>query len=426
MSNIALNNSNKIEMWLNNNCIYTSETSQEPTGGELWYGVKFTGNSNIGVRTGNLEFHKTLPIQSLMRGCIIRNNINGKEGLIGYLKANNWSQYEDGTFVQEYAEANVMVEIPEFYLKFIRNNEEDSDEIRISMYPLDGFVKSKKMYVGAYEGFTQRVSIDGSSTSANLLYSTMNVEPTVSITREDFQKAARVNGSAHWNMYTYAAHKAITWLFIVEYANRNCQDTYNAELTAEGYHQGGLGMGVTNRTITIGGVTKYNYVVTGVTDSLGNNSGIVSHTVNGDNDTSITVDVPRYRGIENPFGHVWKNCIDVIYSSDDDIYLCDDYNKFGNDKTLYTLSDIKEPQTQGYVKQLSNNDAGDLFCTETSTDANRYYADYTYPSTSTSDRTLRVGGGSDAGSIAGLFCLNSYGGLGNSYAYVGSRLTYLI
>jgi len=34
-----------------------------PTG-EVWYGVKFVGNAATGERTGNLEYHKTLPLQS--------------------------------------------------------------------------------------------------------------------------------------------------------------------------------------------------------------------------------------------------------------------------------------------------------------------------------------------------------------------------
>lgn len=51
---------------------------------ELWYGVKFdlaNSSSPDGVRTGNMEMHKTLPIQSKMRGCTINNVDNVKKYL---------------------------------------------------------------------------------------------------------------------------------------------------------------------------------------------------------------------------------------------------------------------------------------------------------------------------------------------------------
>ena len=38
----------------------------------------------------------------------------------------------------------------------------------------------------------------------------------------------------------------IYWLFVIEYATFNSQATYNAALTSDGYHQGGLGAGISN------------------------------------------------------------------------------------------------------------------------------------------------------------------------------------
>jgi hypothetical protein len=67
---------------------------------ELWYGVKFdlaNSSSPDGVRTGNMEMHKTLPIQSKMRGCTINNVDNVKK----YLKADDWTKWEDGTVIAQ-------------------------------------------------------------------------------------------------------------------------------------------------------------------------------------------------------------------------------------------------------------------------------------------------------------------------------------
>lgn len=61
-------------------------------------------------------------------------------------------------------------------------------------------------------------------------------------------------------MYTYKAHKILTILYLVEYACSNSQKAFNAELTAEGYHQGGLGDGVTTGIVTNNGTNLYNFV----------------------------------------------------------------------------------------------------------------------------------------------------------------------
>lgn len=45
----------------------------------------------------------------------------------------------------------------------------------------------------------------------------------------------------------------------------------------------------------------------GVTNSLGNKTGVVNYTYKKSDDTDgQTLSVPSYRGLENPFGHVWS------------------------------------------------------------------------------------------------------------------------
>lgn len=170
-------------------------------------------------------------------------------------------------------------------------------------------------------------------------------------------------------MYTYDAHRDLTWLFVVEYATLNSQKAFNANLTAEGYHQGGLGEGVTTGTVTVNGVATYSFVPCGTTNSLGNGTGIIEYThtntdAEGTSTGTETVNVPRYRGIENPFGHVWKNVIDVVVAgTDNSVYICKDYTKFGTFEggtnptaeqliaAGYELQDFKESTiTSQYVK----------------------------------------------------------------------------
>lgn len=411
---------------------------------ELWYGVKFdlaNSSSPDGVRTGNMEMHKTLPIQSKMRGCTISNTDNTKK----YLKANDWTKWEDGTTSsQDSSEVGVeaFVEIPEHYRLLIATPD-NTVEIRMSEYNLPGYTKVEKKYIGAYEG---SVNLDSSSHNNLLRTQVRNAAPLVSKPRTELQTMARNNNRTNnWNIYTYDAHRDLTWLFVVEYATLNSQKAFNANLTAEGYHQGGLGDGVTSGTVTVNGATTYSFVPCGTTNSLGNGTGIIEYThtntnAEGTSTGTKTVNVPRYRGIENPFGHVWKNVIDVVVAgTDNSVYICKDYTKFGtfeggDNPTAeqliaagYELQDFKDSTVTGqYVKKLVNNNQADLFpaIVGNGASATTYYCDYHWTNAAATPRTLFLGGRSDFGSSAGLFALDSNDGLDYSYGTVGTRITF--
>lgn len=414
---------------------------------ELWYGVKFdlaNSSSPDGVRTGNMEMHRTLPIQSKMRGCTINNDDNTKR----YLKADDWNKWEDGATITDGGNGmapEIMVEIPEHY-RLLVATPDNTVEIRMSEYNLPGYTKVEKKYIGAYEGAINTGSVDTQNTLRSIAVSTLKLKPVVNKTRNQFQTFARGNNRTNnWNIYTYGAHRDLTWLFVVEYATLNSQKAFNANLTAEGYHQGGLGEGVTTGTVTVNGATTYSFVPSGTTKSLGNGTGIIEYThtntnAEGTSTGTKTVNVPRYRGIENPFGHVWKNVIDVVVAgTDNSVYICKDYTKFGTFEggtnptaeqliaAGYELQDFKESTITGqYVKKLVNNNQADLFPTVVGNGASAttYYCDYHWTSTTATPRTLLVGGGSGNGSDAGLFALRSAYGLGASIADVGTRITF--
>lgn len=414
---------------------------------ELWYGVKFdlaNSSSPDGVRTGNMEMHRTLPIQSKMRGCTINNDDNTKR----YLKADDWNKWEDGATITDGGNGmapEIMVEIPEHY-RLLVATPDNTVEIRMSEYNLPGYTKVEKKYIGAYEGVIDTGSVDTQNTLRSIAVSTLELKPVVNKTRNQFQTFARGNNRTNnWNIYTYGAHRDLTWLFVVEYATLNSQKAFNANLTAEGYHQGGLGEGVTTGTVTVNGATTYSFVPGGTTKSLGNGTGIIEYThtntnAEGTSTGTKTVNVPRYRGIENPFGHVWKNVIDVVVAgTDNSVYICKDYTKFGtfegdDNPTAeqliaagYELQDFKESTTTSqYVKKLVNNNQADLFPTVVGNGASAttYYCDYHWTSATATPRTLLIGGSSDYGSYVSLFLLRSRDGLDSSLAHVGTRITF--
>ena len=80
----------------------------------LAYGVEWdsTNSSPVLARIGNMSLHKSLPIQSALRGCVCQ----GKR-IMYYLDPNDWSKKADGTDSRlDGYDGTVQVEVPEFYL----------------------------------------------------------------------------------------------------------------------------------------------------------------------------------------------------------------------------------------------------------------------------------------------------------------------
>ena len=121
--------------------------------------------------------------------------------------------------------------------------------------------------------------------------------PRTSISKAGVRPLCK-NGTHHG---AYRVYNEIAWLQRVEYASLHCQDAYTETLTADGFHQGGLGSGpVVNGTEwnTWGGYKPF--VPCGVTATLGNNTGKVSYTIKGRTGGDKVVQVTSYRGLETP------------------------------------------------------------------------------------------------------------------------------
>ena len=391
-----------------------------------YYGVSFPiePQSTLLTRTGYMPWHKELPIQSKMKSCTITS-----DGVVKYLNATDRTKYEDGT--DRDMTLNTMVEIPEFWYKCMR----DDTTVYLNLYPADPHIPEaehvEKFYISAYEA----------SNVDNVLKSINNgsITPVVNINRTTMQSRARANNSSttNWNMYTYRAHRILTVLYLVEYACTNSQKAFNAELTAEGYHQGGLGDGVTTGNINVNGVDTWSCVPCGSTDEHGNFTGITPVTVTSTDAegtaTQKTYSVPTYRGIENPFGHVWKNCIDTLVhfnaqTNKNDVYINTDLSTFGSTDISDYDYQCSTTITEGYKKKLVYNAAFDIlppideaFGGSTTT----YWCDYNWTNNSTTDRLTLIGGSAGAGAAAGLLVVRSGDGLGSAYANIGTRLIYI-
>lgn len=409
------------------------------------YGVEWSTSVSAPAKTriGNSDLHKSLPIQSRMKGCLLDDN--GE--VIEYLNPTNWNAHTlDGTNGQ------VMVEIPLHYRKF----EQDGTTRRcmISEYPLPGYHCVPKMYISAYEATLQRstttlasvMSEDadyrGGNNNADWdgTYRSLLGRPATVISRTNFRNYARKRKSSttEWNCQDYNAYKAVFWLYVVEYANSNCQLAFNAEKDANGFAQGGLGNGVTTMSDSDWSsyFSYYPFVPCGHTNSLGNASGEVAYDVTLDDGSVLkTVYANRYRGIENLFGHIWKWTDGINIQIEPDgtgdssskVYVANETANY-NDSNYdgYTMRGL-EARANGYVRELVFGEFGDIMPAEVGGGSTTYWADYHYTNIPEAEalRGVLFGGPANDGASAGFAYARSHNAPSNANAPVGSRLCFI-
>lgn len=400
-----------------------------------WYGVSWSETSSNPdcTRIGNMDMHRSLPIQSMMKPFVITNyRHQSPENILpiddnfskSFYSTESNTQWE----VVFSLDTDTMIKIPEFWYTDDYVPSTKTHNLKLCPHAKPGWYHHKEAYVSAYEVYK----------NDDRLISVKGQLPTVNFNRTDGRTWARANGfdgEAKWNLYTYEEHRAICHLFLVEYATRNSQKAVNTELTPEGFRQGGLGSGCTTGTATINGAQTWSFIPTGSSDSLGSGSGEVTVTIqytdsSGSNTSTITRKCNRYRGIENPFGHIWKHTDDVIsvYGNGHRTwYKSVKPNQFATNKnTSYKPFCASTMVGNGYKTEIKATPTCDFFATSVSGGSETtYWCDYNWDNTDTSEHCLLIGGRSDGGGAAGLFALDSSNGVGDSAAPIGSRLTYL-
>lgn len=404
------------------------------------YGVEWdtASSSPDGVRVGNIQLHRGLPIQSKMRRCLLDRDGGVKEYLDNEL---SWG----GSYL-DYA---VMTEIPEHWYKLYFNG--TKFRMMLSEIPLPGYKHVDKFYISTYEARMYRTdNLLCSAAGASKLSDPNSIHfrggdntaewddtyrsllgcPVTYLTRDQFRQAARKRGSG-WEMYTYGAHKTLFWLFAVEYATLNSQKPFNAQKDANGFSQGGLGEGASQMTDWINFNNANPLIPCGYTNEFGNGSGEKAYVVkNASDGTHATLMANRYRGIENPFGHVWKytDGANIQVTTGDAglsiIWTTDDPSNFSD--TSYTGYDKKGNicRTSGYAKKMLLGENGDIIPTEVDGSSSTYWCDY-YRTTITIDGIFVVLAGSSANGALGNSLASIYGGYtSNSARDIGTRLCF--
>lgn len=404
------------------------------------------------TRIGNPLLHKSLPIQSQYKGCVA----NGAE-INYYLNPNDWSQKADGTpSVLDGTDGTVRVHIPKFYGK--SGVEGTKRWVRMSTIKMDNtWIEIPEMLVDAYRSTVdttvsatpKAVSVvnttaqfrGGGNRTANDTYLDTDAfrsdlgKPRTNISRANMRTYATNAGS---EMLCYEYYKWIFyWAWVIEYATFNSQAAYNADLTAEGYHQGGLGDGVTTWDGT--NWNNYNgyYPLTpcGYCNEFGNFTGVkdlvIPETVINDSTTvaSKTFKVPRWRGFDNPFGDIWTNLDGIILertaaNQPSSVYTTTDPTAFGDDNTAKGKMTVAgtEIASDGYTKDYDLGETGEIIPSVVGGSTTTYMCDYHWCNASSiALRTLFVGGRAHDGGRAGLGCLASGDGVGYAGTRVGFR-----
>lgn len=448
-------------------------------------------------RIGNKELHKTLPVQSQYKGCIWDYE---NERVLYYLNPDNWNLAVDDKIngVKKTAEEvkedmlnpkyGIRVETPKFYASS-KVLEKDGYGNTIKAKVMFSTQKVNSTYIEIPKQTTDfrtvRTRLDGQTRKLvctlgvnSTIYggygdtkdsitnhTTQYLYPFTNLTRGTAREWAH-NNNTHLMCYEYYKW-LIYWAFVIEYATTESCKPFIAELNENGFHQGGLGGGVTaliepnginvDSTNTAKDTCRY----IGVTNELGNNTGELN--VRTDNNTK-TGHPNRYRGFECPFGDFLlvldgflgvtkKDCNKEYYLTCDNpdlfkdeapkFYDSEDFQEgwrvaFSRDlpyDTDFAMSGYDE----GAARCLNIGEYGDLFATAWFTDSNSDYTDYNpdinnegyeaffcnynYPIDGIEKSIIYVGSRAGDGDVhvVGLGGFDAYGSVSRTGNYLGFR-----
>lgn len=310
----------------------------------------------VGTGAGSSPFDSFMP-WSGMKECNLNNAgaVTAWKGDSGFSRSNNFT----------------MVFIPEFYVAAKRNG--TKQYFYVSDKPKTGMTKhpGSGKYVGRY-------TIPGSKSG---------VTSTVNITRTTARSNAKKNGDK-WHLYDFATYCAIIFLYVVEFADWNCQKK--------------IGPGITNVSMHSNGDTDNMKYHTGRTNDWA-----------GDAQNPV-----QYRWIENLWGNVYQ-WVDGFNANGTAAYYCTDPSKYADD-TATGYTNIGTLPASGWIKDLTVTDNGLLIPKTSGGSETTYVPDYAYSDPDW--RVLCVGGDWNEGTYAGLLSFNASTSSSGSYSNVSARL----
>ena len=310
----------------------------------------------VGTGAGSSPFDSFMP-WSGMKECNLNSAgaVTAWKGDSGFSRSNNFT----------------MVFIPEFYVAAKRNG--TKQYFYVSDKPKTGMTKhpGSGKYVGRY-------TIPGSKSG---------VTSTVNITRTTARSNAKKNGDK-WHLYDFATYCAIIFLYVVEFADWNCQKKI------------------------VPGITNASMHSNGDTDNMKYHTGRTNDWA-GDAQNPV-----QYRWIENLWGNVYQ-WVDGFNANGTAAYYCTDPSKYADD-TATGYTNIGTLPASGWIKDLTVTDNGLLIPKTSGGSETTYVPDYAYSDPDW--RVLCVGGDWNEGTYAGLLSFNASTSSSGSYSNVSARL----
>ena len=313
----------------------------------------------VGTGSGSSPFDRFAPWNG-MKQC--KMDATGK--VLSWIGDANWSSISTNFR---------MVYIPEFYVAYKSSG--TKKYFYISEKLKAGF--SKHPGSGKFVG---RYILSGNNSSEPGYY------PEVNITRSAARnKTKNIGSSNKWHLYDFATYCAIIWLYLIEFANWDCQSK--------------IGRGF------VGGSSS---TPSGNTDNMAYHTGCA-----GSGDTAI-----QYRWIENLWGNVFQ-WVDGFNANGTTAYYCTDPSEYADDTTTgYTQ--IGTLPASGWIKDLTVTDNGLLIPKAVGGSETTFIPDYA--DSSSGWRVLCVGGYWGSGSDAGLLCFYAGSSSSSSSSVVSARL----
>jgi hypothetical protein len=388
---------------------------------------------------------------------------------------------------------NTFVEVPKYYVKeeWINDDGTVYHYIWMCASKLDGYrlplpflktdgTEREFAYIGAYEAYLD---------SNSKLRSLSNVFPKVTYSRSNFRTAARKldtnDNTSKYQITDLAEYNDLVQIpMMIEFATKNLQDImYGAFGMAYSDSHVAVADGVATagaNTIIVANATADAFVLEqtiGIGTSRGGNqiasdrvivsmdtdtpvAGQTTITFDGDAVQVLTghyvytlawktgkLDIAKsssalykqqqkhpilWRGIENPYGNIWKN-VDGVKIVDNQAYVCLDPSQYDDAASVngayaypYRKLSYVNLAANGYFSELGYDERYPFARFPISNDggigSSTFYSDYYYQNTG--DRTAFVGGGWSNTSFGGPFFWYLGYALGGAYIYLGARLSY--
>ena len=280
---------------------------------------------------------------------------------------------------------DTMVYYPDAYIRYERDESAETETFYIGSGPFTGASKApwSGFYGAAYETSNNNESKSGKTVQVSQSITTMRTN-------------ARAKGTG-WNLLDAVMHAADQWLFMVEYASRDCQAKIGAGISvASAKHS------------------------TGETDVLTYHTGRCAGT---DNECAV-----RYRWSENLWGNVYEWCDGVRNASNYQVYVTDDPDHYADaDVSSYTMVKSSTTQPDGnYIQSFAHNGELDwcAFIPEATGSSGTNAAPDYCCIIGSNYYVLYVSGYWRTGSRCGLWCFGLYDLASDTRSTIGSRLTY--